>query len=261
MFDPNKVPYGHRKLYDKSYDGSLCKECWTKLISNDDFPVYVSLTKEISFTGHSQSYCICCVDMVSSTEITAKIPDSKISKYYGIFLNSMATMAKNFHATIIKNLGDGLIFYFPHTLDSTNKPAFQDVLECSVAMIDAYTIINKQLHAEELPAVNYRISADYGKVEIAWSSISQGDDLFGSTVNMCIKINYMAEPGEIVIGDGLFRILKSLSFNDDYNFKEFVGYKRGFPYAYPLCTVVRKARALKPPQANLQIRICPDEFY
>ncbi len=246
-FDPNEITYKQRKFYDKFYHGSLCKECWGVLTSIDDFPVDVSLTKEISFTGHSQSYCICYVDVVSSTENTAKIPNSKISKYYSIFLNALFIIARNFHGTIIKNLGDNLVFYFPQTSDSTNKPAFQDVLECCVAMIDAYSIINKQLYAEELPAVNYRISVDYGKVEIAWSSISQGDDLFGSTVNMCIKINAMAEPGGIVIGDGLYKVLKSLSFNDDYDFKEFVGYKRGFPYEYPICAVVRKTRALSNP--------------
>ena len=54
--------------------------------------------------------------MVNSSQITAKIADgNKIKRYYEIFLNAMATLAKNFGAKVIKNVGDALIFYFPDT--------------------------------------------------------------------------------------------------------------------------------------------------
>ena len=43
--------------------------------------------------------------------------------------------------------------------------------------------------------MQYRISVDYGIVQIATTKTSQGDDLFGSTVNVCAKINKIAQPG------------------------------------------------------------------
>ena len=57
-------------------------------------------TEEIYFADQSNGYyCVCFVDMVNSTEVTARIADgNKIKKYYEIFLNAMATLAKNFGA-------------------------------------------------------------------------------------------------------------------------------------------------------------------
>ena len=84
--------------------------------------------------------------MVNSTQVTAEIIDpEKLRKYYGIFLNTIAAIARNFRAKIIKNAGDCLIFYFPKTTDSNNKSAFRDVLECCITVISARcTIITNQ---------------------------------------------------------------------------------------------------------------------
>jgi two-component system, OmpR family, response regulator ChvI len=79
-------------------------------------------------------------------------------------------------------------------------------------MIKSRNTINQKLHEEGLPSVSYRISADYGRVEVARSATSQSDDLFGPIMNMCSKINSMALPNGIAIGDGLYKIIHSFSF-------------------------------------------------
>ena len=54
-----------------------------------------SLTKEtnqeqINFINFTQQYCIGFIDIINSTQETAKINDSKkLRKYYSLFLNSM----------------------------------------------------------------------------------------------------------------------------------------------------------------------------
>lgn len=78
--------------------------------------------------------------------IISKIADdNKIRKYYAIFLNAMATIAKNFSAKVVKNVGDALIFYFPGTSNSDNATAFRDVLECCTAIVAAHEFINIKL--------------------------------------------------------------------------------------------------------------------
>ena len=157
--------------------------------------------------------CIGFVDMVNSTKITAEISDpQKIGQYYSIFINTMAILAKNYGAKIVKNAGDALIFYFPDTSDICNETAFKNVLECFTTMILARDIINAKLHSENLPSVSYRISADYGRVEVATSTSSKSEDLFGSTMNICAKINSMAEPNGIVIGGDLYQIMQNHFF-------------------------------------------------
>ena len=183
---------------------------------------------EISFVG-AQNYCVCFVDIVDSTRVISSINDpEKVRKYYEIFLNTMAAIAKNFGAKVIKNAGDCLIFCYPETSDPFNRSAFNDVLECCITMIEARSTINQKLHEEELPSLSYRISADYGRVEVARSASSQSDDLFGPIMNMCSKINSKALPNGIAIGDKLYTIIHSLSLlssleENCYYFEEIVG--------------------------------------
>src|ERR671918_631334 len=205
--------------------------------------VYDLASEEIWFLPNSQNYCVCFVDMVDSTSITAKISDhQKIGQYYSIFINTMAVLVKNYGAKIVKNAGDALIFYFPDSSDPANEAAFKDILECFTTMILARDIINTKLHSENLPSVSYRISADYGRVEVATSTSSKGrEDLFGSTMNICAKINSMAEPNGIVIGGDLYQIIKSFSVVDQYQFRELnTGYSVGFSHKYPVYYVLSK---------------------
>src|ERR687895_1706279 len=197
----------------------------------------------------SLNCCIGFIDMANSTKVTAEMVSDrrKIGQYYSIFINTMAVLAKNYGAKIIKSAGDALIFYFPETSDSSNEAAFKDILECFTTMILARDIINAKLHSENLPSVSYRISADYGKVEVATSTSSKGrEDLFGSTMNICAKINSMAEPNGIVIGGDLYQIIKSFSSfvnnnNNGYEFKELRGgYSMGFDNVYPVYRALSK---------------------
>src|ERR671918_6662 len=207
-------------------------------------------SEEISFLDRSLNCCVCFVDMVNSTSNIAEIVSDrrKIGKYYSIFINTMAVLAKNYGAKIVKSAGDALIFYFPDSSDPTNEAAFKDILECFTTMILAHDIINAKLHSENLPSVSYRISADYGKVEVATSTSSKGrEDLFGSTMNICAKINSMAEPNGIVIGGDLYQIIKSFSSfvnnnnNNGYEFKELRGgYSMGFDNVYTVYRVLSK---------------------
>jgi two-component system, OmpR family, response regulator ChvI len=174
-------------------------------------PAGLRVENEICFIG-AQNCCICYVDIVDSTRITSSIDNSqKVRKYYEIFLNTMAAIARSLRAKIVKNVGDCLIFCYPETTDPSNKSAFNDVLECCVTMIEAHDIINQKLYGEELPSLNYRISVDYGRVEVARSATSQSDDLFGPIMNMCSKINLRALPNGAAIGDGLYRLIQSFS--------------------------------------------------
>src|SRR5215210_9302483 len=186
--------------------------------------------------------CIGFVDMVNSTMVTTEIFDrQKVGKYYSVFINTMAIMAKNYGAKIVKIAGDALIFYFPDSSDPANEAAFKDILECFTMMILARDIINAKLHSVNLPSVSYRISADYGRVEVATSASSKGEDLFGSPMNICAKINSMAEPNGIVLGGDLYKIIKSFSFVKGYEFRELRGgYSMDFDHKYPVYTALSK---------------------
>lgn len=181
------------------------------------------MAEEIQFTGNAHSCCVCFIDVVDSTKITTvEITDpEKIKRFYSIFINTMAAIARNFGANVIKSTGDSLIYYFPETVDSPNNiPAFKNAFECGLTMISINPIVNAKLQKEDgLPNLSYRISADYGRVEVATSLTSATEDLFGSTVSICAKINSMAPANGMVIGSNLYQVTKA-SCVDDYHFNK-----------------------------------------
>jgi two-component system, OmpR family, response regulator ChvI len=222
---------------------------------------------EIAFSDKSQNCCVCFVSMVDSISATSGIKNpEKTRRYYSVFINTMAAIARNFGAKIIKNTASSLIFYFPKTsttsLDSsysspsdsstttTFESALRDVLECGITMIAASDIINAKLKEEGgLPSLYYKISADYGTVEVA-RSLSSPDtkDLFGSTMNVCAKINSMAPVNGMVIGSDLYYIARKLSTSSAkshdhyYNFKRVGEYSiaASFKHRYPVYSVISK---------------------
>src|SRR3954471_4813047 len=98
--------------------------------------------------------------------------------------------------------------------------SFHNVLECGLVMIQANYCLNSNLHGNGLPSISYKISANYGKVELATSTNSNGVDLFGPPVNICSKINRLALSNQMVIHKDLYDIIEKTSFFKDYIFKK-----------------------------------------
>jgi two-component system, OmpR family, response regulator ChvI len=205
------------------------------------------LVEEISFTGNSKNCCVSFIDIIDSTRITTtEINDAeKIRRYYSIFINTMAAIIRDFNANIIKNTGDSLLYYFPETSNNSadDISTFKEVFECGLTMVEASTIINTRIQEEGLPPLNYRISADYGRVEIAKSMSSTSDDLFGPTVSLCAKINSLAPINGMVIGSDLYQTVRS-SFDNDYYFSEIGKYPISeLKYQqYPVYSIIRNKK-------------------
>ena len=169
----------------------------------------------IRFSGDSIRSCIGFIDLVDSTKNTITMDNLEhIRIYYSKFINSLSKIVKNYGGKVIKNIGDCLLVYFPKTSDNKNEQAFREAIECGLKILDSRYAVNQELSKQYLPPFNYRISMDYGVLDLALVGDYSQIDLFGSTVNICSKINSsssLAPPNEIVIGDNFYRILKSFS--------------------------------------------------
>ena len=191
----------------------------------------------VAFSGQTENYCVGMVDMVDSTKVVSTIGNAKISGYYQIFLNSMSKILSRFGGFVIKNVGDCLVYYFPESSKKNRKFGFMSCLECSLAMIERHGDICKALNQNNLPCVDYRVSADYGSVVIMRANDSESLDMIGPPVNMCSKINHAATTNGIVIGGDLYSMVRHF---DDYKFKGVKDYSLGFKHSYPVYSVDRK---------------------
>lgn len=164
----------------------------------------------VSFSGIPQFFAVGFVDIVNSTNITANLSFVKASLYYSIFLNSMSVIVKASGGSVVKNIGDGLMFYFQENGNSSGNKVFTNLIECGMNMIDVRDLINERMLEFDLPELNFRVSADYGCILVADSKTSFNKDLFGSPVNTCYKINSLAYPNTMVVGQTFYQHAHSI---------------------------------------------------
>ena len=180
---------------------------------------------QINFINFTQHYCVGFIDITNSTQETSKITDpKKLRKFYSLFLNSMSSILHQYNGKIVKNSGDNLFFYFPKTSSVENKYALKEVFDCTNSMIKSNHALNSELLQDGLPPINYRISMDYGSVEVALGSNNKEVDLFGSVVNECAKVNSLSKFNGLSIGKGLHKVLiesgLSKEFDKEFEIKE-----------------------------------------
>jgi class 3 adenylate cyclase len=169
----------------------------------------------LQFSEFSEKYCVCFVDIMNSTKISAKLSDSQTSEFYKIFLNYIASIVKNSNGTIVKNIGDALLFYF--SVKDSKESALRDCLDCCLKLGEAQEGLALKLEEKSLPVINYRTSATFGNVRIAKTSTSAINDIFGSTVNRCSKINHSAPANGVIIDEEFYENAKNLG---NFTFKK-----------------------------------------
>jgi CheY-like chemotaxis protein len=177
-------------------------------------------SKGIRFSGDSIKSCIGFIDLVDSTKNTITMDNlGHVRIYYSKFINSISKIVKSYGGKVIKNIGDCILFYFPKTSNNKNE-AFREAIECGLKILDSRYVVNQELSKQQLPPFSYRISMDFGVLDLALVGDYSQVDLFGSTINFCAKINSsLSVANQIVIGDNFYRILKSFSnIASNYNF-------------------------------------------
>ena len=190
----------------------------------------------LKFSQHEQNDCVGVIDMTDSTRISSKLSDDDVSKMYEIFLNFMAKIVRKHNGEVVKNIGDALMFRFAN-VDAKDTASMKNILECCLSMIEAHDELKKELNAENIDELDYKISATYGSVKVAESTTSKISDIFGPTVNRCFKINSLCPKNSIVVGINLYEILKNF---DEYEFTQFCSIEMKKKYGYSIFEVKRK---------------------
>ena len=195
-----------------------------KNLNLDDASKFLS-DNMISFEEIYQNYCVGIVDVVNSTKIISKLSQEKACIYYSVFLNTIGYIAQNHGAKVVKNIGDGILFYLP----KDSNP--ETVLDCTSKMLDASEMMNSIFEKQKIPNIQYRISLDYGPLMIANYATSSCKDIFGPTVNLCAKLNHFAKPNGVVIGSDLYEIIKK---SKSHHFTEIGEFQTAHKQDYPV---------------------------
>jgi CheY-like chemotaxis protein len=202
--------------------------------------------KSIKFTDDSIKCCVCFIEFQTAVNnLSLTYDPSHIREYYSTVINSLSEIIKRNNGKIVKSLGDRLLCYFLNFSDLNNEKAFEEVIECAFEILEKREDINQELLLKNnLPPIeSYKISLDYGIVDLALAGDNYQVDLFGSTVNICSKINSsssLSPQNEIIIGNNFYRILKSFSnIVNKYNFINNGEFKVTENIGYPTYNIKR----------------------
>ena len=202
--------------------------------------------KQIRFSDETVKGCVVIIDVVDSTKNIITMDNLEhVRIYYSKFINSISKIAKSYGGKVIKNMGDSLLLPFPKTSDNKNEKVFRQVIKCGFEILDARHVVNQELSKQHSPPYNYRISMDFGVLDLALVGDYSQIDLFGSTVNLCLKINSSSSSSssivnQIIIGENCYRILKFFTnIANDYNFISNGGYKITETFVYSTYSIKR----------------------
>jgi CheY-like chemotaxis protein len=198
------------------------------------------LQDDIIFQGISSDFCVCMLDIVNSTAVTSSLAqEDKIRKFYSLFVNSVSPIISHFGGRVLKTGGDSMIYYFPNTAEIERIEGFKNVLECGISLLDLRSTVNSLYRREGIQPIGYRISADYGRLELAESRFSRDQDFFGPTMNLCAKINNKAPANSMVIGGDLHQVIKKQhSLEKEFQFEEISEFSIGLKQRYPIYLVI-----------------------
>ena len=146
------------------------------------------------------------VDLVGSTTMTLELPAEKIAIIVSSFSQEMAAVIRQHHGYVLKFVGDAVIGYF--VTDESVLLAADNAVNCSKSMISVIQKgINPILNQYDYPDLMVKIGVDFGKnIVVRYGSDAEQShvDLMGPAMNIAAKIQNMAKPNQILIGNDVF---------------------------------------------------------
>ena len=152
------------------------------------------------------------VDLVGSTTMTLEMPAEKIAIIISSFAQEMAAVIRQYHGYVLKFVGDAVIGYFISDEDDIyGTKATDDAVNCAKSMITVIQKgINPILNQYDYPDLMVKIGVDFGQNIVVryGSDIEQSHvDLMGPAMNIAAKIQNIAKPDQILIGNDVFQKL------------------------------------------------------
>ena len=146
------------------------------------------------------------VDLVGSTSMTLELPEEKIATIISSFSQEMANVIRLHHGYVLKFVGDAVIGYFVAENDALIKA--DDAVDAAKSMITVIEKgINPILNQYDYPDLMVKIGIDYGSnLIVRYGSDEEKShvDVMGPAMNIAAKIQSLARPNQILIGEDVY---------------------------------------------------------
>lgn len=153
-------------------------------------------------------FVIVSIDIVGSTRLVTTMEPPKYAKLINTVLYELSELVPKFHGHVLKYTGDGLIAYFPApSFITKNDLAIDCALSCRLLV---HEVLNPALLERGFPTINLRTGLDSGEAfiqTVGSSETKRHKDIIGAVVSLAVKIQALAPPGEIYLGETTVRNL------------------------------------------------------
>ena len=146
------------------------------------------------------------VDLVGSTTMALELPEDKLAIIISSFAQEMASVITLHGGYVLKFVGDAVIGYFV----ASENPLFaaDNAVSCAKSMIKVIQKgINPILNQYDYPDLMVKIGVDLGQsIVVRYGSNPDESpvDLMGPAMNIASKIQSLAKPNQILIGDDVY---------------------------------------------------------
>ena len=149
------------------------------------------------------------VDLVGSTNMALEMPSEKIAIIVSSFAQEMASVIRQHHGYVLKFVGDAVIGYF--IAKRSGLLANDHAATCAMSMISVIRDgINPILDQYDYPDLKVKIGVDFGQnIVVRYGADAKHSqvDLMGPAMNIAAKIQGMAHPNQILIGNDVYERL------------------------------------------------------
>ncbi len=149
------------------------------------------------------------VDLVGSTEITLSLPEEKVAIIIRSFAQEMSNVVRRHDGYVLKFVGDAVIGYF--VAEALPLLSAENAVSCAKAMITIIERgINPILTQYDYPELKIKIGMDFGKnIIVRYGSDRERShvDILGPSMNIASKIQHIAYPNQILIGEDVYKRL------------------------------------------------------
>jgi class 3 adenylate cyclase len=157
-------------------------------------------------------------DLVGSTALSARMDPEDLREVISAYQNCVTETVRRFGGFIAKYMGDGVLVYFgyPHAHEDDAEQA----VRAGLALIAAVTDLKSQ------PSLQTRVGIATGLVvvgDLTGSGDAQERGIVGETPNLAARLQAIAEPDRVVIGESTRRLIGSLFELQDLGPRELKG--------------------------------------
>ena len=157
-------------------------------------------------------------DLVGSTALSARMDPEDLREVITAYQKSVANTVQRFGGFVAKYMGDGVLIYFgyPHAHEDDAKRSVRAGLELIVAVTALRSPVPMQT----------RVGIATGLVvvgDLIGSGEAQERGIVGETPNLAARLQSIAEPNMVVIGEGTRKLLGNLFELEDLGPQELKG--------------------------------------